>query len=126
MVLEDIPATPTYRAQQLQFFSQVVTAAPPQYQAVLYPIMLELSDVPNRHEIADQLRPVDGVGGPNPEVQQIQQQAQEVVQESRAANAELQKENEALKQQLADKSDELDLKARTWTLKRKRLMSMLG
>jgi len=62
VVLEDIPATPSFRAQQLHAFTQIVGAAPPQYQAVLYPAMLELSDVPNRHELADQLRRVGGVG----------------------------------------------------------------
>ncbi|HEX8874962.1 MAG TPA: phage portal protein [Nitrosospira sp.] len=63
VVLEDIPATPSFRAQQLQAFTQIVSAAPPQYQAVLYPAMLELSDVPNRHELADQLRRVSGIDG---------------------------------------------------------------
>ncbi len=58
VVLEDIPATPSFRAQQLQALSQMVQAAPPAYQAILYPAMLELSDVPNRHELADQLRKV--------------------------------------------------------------------
>ena len=62
VVLEDIPATPSFRAQQLQAFSHVVQSAPPAYQKVLYPAMLELSDVPNRHELADQLRQVAGVG----------------------------------------------------------------
>jgi hypothetical protein len=60
-VLEDIPATPSFRAQQLQAFAQMVQAAPPAYQAVMYPAMLELSDVPNRHELADQLRRVAGM-----------------------------------------------------------------
>lgn len=63
VVLEDIPATPSFRAQQLQAFSRVVQSAPPAYQKVLYPAMLELSDVPNRHELADQLRQVAGIGG---------------------------------------------------------------
>jgi hypothetical protein len=63
VVLEDIPATPSFRAQQLHAFTQIVGAAPPQYQAVLYPAMLELSDVPNRHELADQLRKAGGIGG---------------------------------------------------------------
>jgi len=75
VVLEDIPATPTYRAQQLQSFSLIVQSAPPAYQAVLYPIMLELSDVPNRHEVADQLRKVGGVPGPmTPEQEQAEAQ----------------------------------------------------
>jgi len=60
VVLEDIPSTPSFRAQQLQAFTQIVQTAPPAYQAVLYPAMLELSDVPNRHELADQLRKAGG------------------------------------------------------------------
>lgn len=72
VVLEDIPATPSFRAQQLQAFSRVVQSAPPAYQKVLYPAMLELSDVPNRHELADQLRQVAGIGGgasePDPQI----------------------------------------------------------
>jgi hypothetical protein len=69
VVLEDIPATPSFRAQQLQAFSQVVQSAPPAYQKILYPAMLELSDVPNRHELADQLRQVAGMTGPDPQRQ---------------------------------------------------------
>ena len=79
VVLEDIPATPSFRAQQLQAFSQMVQAAPPAYQAMLYPAMLELSDVPNRHELAEQLRKIGNVSGPStPEEEQRQaQQAQQ-------------------------------------------------
>jgi hypothetical protein len=61
VVLEDIPATPSFRSQQLQALAQMVQAAPPAYQSVMYPAMLELSDVPNRHELADQLRRVAGM-----------------------------------------------------------------
>lgn len=75
VVLEDIPATPTYRAQQLQAFTQIAQNALPAYQAVLYPIMIELSDIPNRHEVADQLRKVGGVPGPmTPEQEAVEQQ----------------------------------------------------
>jgi hypothetical protein len=74
VVLEDIPATPSFRAQQLQSLSQMVQVAPPQYQAVLYPMMIELSDVPNRHETADLLRKVGGVPGPMTPEQEAQQQ----------------------------------------------------
>ncbi|MGH8684919.1 MAG: phage portal protein, partial [Nitrosospira sp.] len=67
VVLEDIPATPSFRAQQLQALSQMVQAAPQAYQAVMYPAMLELSDVPNRHELADQLRKVGNMISAMPE-----------------------------------------------------------
>jgi hypothetical protein len=60
VVLEDVPSTPSFRAQQLRSFTQIAQTAPPKYQAVLYPAMLELSDVPNRHEVAEQLRRVGG------------------------------------------------------------------
>lgn len=79
VVLEDIPATPTYRAQQLQAFKDIAQSAPPQYQAVLYPMMLELSDVPNRHQVADQLRKVGGMQEPRTpqEEQAMAQKAQQ-------------------------------------------------
>lgn len=89
VVLEDIPATPTFRAQQLQALSQMVQAAPPIYQAVLYPVMFELSDVPNRHAIADQMRKVGGVQGPQtPEQEQaeaMQAQKAQAIQEQMIA-----------------------------------------
>ena len=102
-----MPATPTFRAQQLQSFSQIVTAAPPQFQAVLYPAMLELSDVPNRHEIADQLRKLIGTGGgQDPQAQQMQQQLHQVM----TINQGLQDQLKTAQQQLSDRSRELDIK----------------
>lgn len=81
VVLEDIPATPSYRAQQLVSFTQMVQTAPPAYQAVLYPAMVELSDIPNRHELADQLRKVGNVPGPStPEEEAQQAQQQQAIQ----------------------------------------------
>src|SRR5687768_3949517 len=69
------------------------------YQAVLYPAMLELSDVPNRHELAEQLRKVSGIAEPTPEEAVMQQQI------------------DMLKLQLANKAEELELKAAELALK---------
>jgi hypothetical protein len=111
VVLEDLPATPTFRAQQLQSFSQIVSAAPPQFQAVLYPAMLELSDVPNRHEIADQLRKLIGTGGgQDPQAQQMQQQLHQQLQQAMTINQGLQDQLKTAQQQLSDRSRELDIK----------------
>ncbi len=117
VVLEDIPATPSFRAQQLQAFSQVMRAAPGAYQAVLYPAMLELSDVPNRHELADQLRQVGGIAGENPRMQQMQQQSQAQLEQQQATIARLEQELQAAKERLTDKSRELDLKERDLDIK---------
>jgi hypothetical protein len=124
VVLEDIPSTPSFRAQQLQAFSQMVQAAPPAYQAVMYPAMLELSDVPNRHELADQLRKVGNVPGkmtPAQEAQQaqmaqMQQQLQmQIVQlnmsKEQATVAKLQAEVEKLKADIEARQQELAIKA---------------
>lgn len=86
VVLEDIPATPSFRAQQLQAFTAIAQNAPPIYQGVLYPIMMELSDIPNRHEHADTLRKVGGIPGPmTPEQEQQEamkaQQAEAIQQQ---------------------------------------------
>ncbi|MGH9928795.1 MAG: phage portal protein [Pyrinomonadaceae bacterium] len=61
VVLEDVPATPTFRAQQLQGMAEMAKAAPPNMQMILYPAMLELSDLSNRHELADQMRKAAGL-----------------------------------------------------------------
>jgi hypothetical protein len=110
VVLEDIPSTPTFRAQQLGAFAEMVKAAPPEYQQIMYPAMLELSDIPNRHELADQMRQSTGMGGPNPQVMQLQQQMQEMQQQGDAAIGQLQEELAQAKQQLGDRARENDLK----------------
>ncbi len=103
VVLEDIPATPSFRAQQLQSFSQIVSAAPPEAQSVLFPIILELSDVPNRHEIADQVRKVMGIPGPQtPEEEQAiaQKQAEQEAMQKQMVVLEMQlKEAQVMKTQ---------------------------
>ncbi|ABB74765.1 hypothetical protein SAMN05216403_12722 [Nitrosospira multiformis ATCC 25196] len=109
VVLEDIPATPTFRAQQLQAMSQIVQAAPPRFQAVLYPVMLELSNVPNRHELAHQLRQVAGIDDNSP-FQALQQQVQQMIQEAQGRIGELQQRLGEAELQL--KACGLDLKAR--------------
>lgn len=101
VVLEDIPASPSFRAQQLLSFSQIVSAAPPEAQAVLFPTMLELSDVPNRHELADQIRKALGVPGQStPEEEQALQakQAQAEAMQQQMVQLELQlKEAQVIK-----------------------------
>ncbi|SOD42379.1 portal protein [Nitrosovibrio sp. Nv4] len=121
VVLEDIPATPTFRAQQLQAMSQIVQAAPPQFQAVLYPVMLELSDVPNRHELADQLRQVAGIAESDQQMQAMQQQAQVEIQQRDQVIQGLRGELTKTQQQLSDRSRELDIKEQDLELKDKKI-----
>lgn len=119
VVLEDIPATPSFRAQQLQAFTQIAQAAPPAYQAVLYPAMLELSDVPNRHELAEQLRKVGGVSGEDQQTQTLQRLQAQLLQAGQMVTdleSQLAQFDNAHRE-LTDKSRELDLKVRDLEIK---------
>ncbi len=117
VVLEDIPATPTFRAQQLRAFGQVIQAAPPAYQAVLYPAMLELSDVPNRYELAHQLRKVGGLDGEDARMQALRQQFEAQLQQVGQKIAALEDQLQDARRLLTDKSRELDLKERDLEIK---------
>lgn len=54
--LEDVPSSPTYRGQQLNAMSEVVKAMPPQFQAVVMPLMASLMDVPFKEQLVKALQ----------------------------------------------------------------------
>lgn len=79
VALQDVPSTPTYRAQQFAQMSEILKSMPPQYQALLIPFVIEMTDFAHRKEIAEFLRRQAGIvqDPDSPEVQQAnQQQAQ--------------------------------------------------
>ncbi|MEY4932835.1 MAG: hypothetical protein RLZZ403_1155, partial [Pseudomonadota bacterium] len=85
VTLSDVPSTPAYRQQMMQQLSQVVQALPPQAQAVLAPAFVELSELPDRKAIADQMRMALGIpdvddNQQDPEKQQMMQQIQQYEQ----------------------------------------------
>lgn len=84
VALEDTPSTPSYRAQQLDMISRVIQAVPPQAQAIMAPAFIEMTELEDRQQLADQLRNMLGIGGEeegqDPEKQQLQQQLQQAMQ----------------------------------------------
>lgn len=56
--LEDVPETPTFRAQQIQALSEVIKSAPPEFMSVLVPRMIALMDVPDKKSVVDELRQI--------------------------------------------------------------------
>lgn len=84
VALEDTPSTPSYRAQQLDMISRVIQAVPPQAQAIMAPAFIEMTELEDRQQLADQLRNILGIGGEeegqDPEKQQLQQQLQQAMQ----------------------------------------------
>lgn len=80
VVLDDIPSTPTYRMQQLQMITEITKSLPPELQAQVVDFVIEATDMPQRHKIADRLRSVIGIKSPEEQQQQAQAQAQQQAQ----------------------------------------------
>lgn len=74
VVLDDIPSTPTYRMQQLQMLTEITKSLPPQLQGFVVDFVIEATDMPKRHELAERLRAAVGIQ--DPEQQQAAMQAQ--------------------------------------------------
>ncbi len=79
IVLDEIPSTPTYRMQQLQMLSEITKSLPPELQAAVADFIIEATDFPKRHEVADRIRGVIGIQSP-----EQQQQAAAAQQEMAA------------------------------------------
>lgn len=75
VVLDDIPSTPTYRMQQLQMLTEVTKSLPPNLQGFVIDFIVEATDMPRRHEVADRLRAAIGVK--DEEQQNAENQAQQ-------------------------------------------------
>lgn len=78
IVLDDVPSTPTYKMQQLQMLTEITKSLPPQLQGFVIDFVIEATDMPKRHELADRLR--QAVGIQDPEQQQAAAQAQQAAQ----------------------------------------------
>jgi hypothetical protein len=83
VVLDEVPSTPTFRAQQLSAMSEVFKSLPSQYQEVALPFLLQLMDIPMKQEM---LQAIKDLGGqPTPE--QIQQLIDDAVAKALAEAA---------------------------------------
>ena len=76
IVLDDVPSTPTYRMQQLQMLTEITKSLPPNLQGYVIDFVIEATDMPKRHELADRLRSVVGIQDPEQQKAAAQQQQQ--------------------------------------------------
>jgi len=86
IVLDDVPSTPTYRQQTLQMLTEITKSLPPQLQGFIIDFVIEATDLPKRHQLADRLRAAVGIQDPEQQkaaAQQQQQMQQEEMQLSR-------------------------------------------
>ena len=124
LIIDDAPTSPTVRMQQMQTLAEMVRAAPPQVQGLIYDMVVDAMDVPNKREIVKRLRSAMGLQGADgqpadPQVAQMQQQIaafqQQVAageQQYQAQISELQQALQKAELALANKAGELELKSR--------------
>lgn len=103
VVLDDIPSTPTYRTQQFMMLTEVTKSLPPELQAQVIDFVVEATDLPKRHEIADRLR--GAIGIQSPEQQEAAAQAQMQAQQEEMAM--LREERQVGMQEKAAKAQKL-------------------
>lgn len=90
VVLDDVPHTATYRAQQFEKISEVLSTMPPEavdVRRIVLPEMIEVSDLPHAEEIAQKAREAAGLAPPTDpaEIQKMQQQQQDQEQQKQIA-----------------------------------------
>ena len=98
IVTGDVPASPTYRQQQLRDLSELVKSLPPEVQLAVMPFVINATDIPERKNIVKVLKDLSGQhDGQDPAVAQAQQQIQQLRQQLQemAKGIEAQKANAA-------------------------------
>jgi hypothetical protein len=107
VVLDNIQNTPGYHAQLTQRWMDVAQSMPPELAVSIIPVILELSDLPNKEEALKQIRQATGMGV-NPD---------DMSEEEMAAYQQQQKEAQMMKQaqmmKVQGELEELKAKIRT-------------
>jgi hypothetical protein len=96
VVLNDVPSTPAFRAQQLQVLSEVIKSLPPEMQMASIDVLVKLTDVPEKELLIQRLRRMAGIQDLAPEEQAaadeaaaaVQQEAAELAKAAQVANIE--------------------------------------
>jgi hypothetical protein len=83
IVLDDISSTPTYRTQTLQMLTEITKSLPPQTQGLVMDFIIEATDLPKRHALADRLRSAMGIQDPE-QMQAAAAQAQQAQAKAQA------------------------------------------
>jgi hypothetical protein len=80
VVLEDVPSTPAFRAQQLQVLSEVVKSLPEMMQMMTVDVLIGLTDVPEKALLIERLRKAANIQDLPPEQEAAAMQQQQQIQ----------------------------------------------
>lgn len=94
VAMSEVPSTPAYRQQTQANVAAIITAlgANPQAVAILAPLFIEASNIPNRQQVADDLRKASGlpVAGDKAGQEALDQQQAQAAQAQQAAQQAIQ------------------------------------
>lgn len=95
VALSDVPSTSSFKAQTLQYFTQLNQGLPPQYQAVLVKFMMKLTDISaaDKQEIVDAIAKINGEEVNKPPANDQEALAQEQAREQAALQAQMMQES---------------------------------
>ncbi len=100
VVLDDAPSTATFKAQQQQAFGEIIKSLPPELQAILIDVYIEMGDYPNKAEAVDRIRKATG--------QESITDPEEMTEEERQV-FEQQQQAKQRQAQLADQMQQLEI-----------------
>lgn len=90
VALEDVPSTPAYRMQIMQMLSQLTNGMPDNVKAILSPMFIEATDLPQRREAAAQIRKALGIVDPKAMTPDQRDQAEKMLEEQQRKQQEAQ------------------------------------
>jgi hypothetical protein len=102
--LEDVPATPTYRAQQMQNLAELAKSMGPEIQPLLASYMIRLSDFPFKDQLANAVDERLGLAPPSDDPVKQQKAAQDAMIQQQMQQMQLQQAQLQL-EELAAKAD---------------------
>ena len=65
VTLDEVPTTSSFRAQQLSALSEAYKSSPPDYQRIMMPYMMALTDTPNKDDIIEAIKASDEQQSPD-------------------------------------------------------------
>lgn len=81
VALDEMPSSSTYRQQYAQQLMEMTKTLPPELQAAVADMVVEASDLPQRHDVADRIRRMTGQGKGSEDAQAQQQKWKQMEQE---------------------------------------------
>lgn len=73
--MEDVPSTPSFRAQQLSAMSEAFKSMPQRYQEATMPFLFALMDVPNKKEVLEVIKRLSAI----PNEEEIQKRIEDAI-----------------------------------------------